>query len=295
MNKPLISMSIGAIGSPSFPEPEVIREVANAGFDRIDYRMTDPALIFDQDTFRPYLIQLAETANQCGIGIHQVHGPYLPFFNKAPDPESLFDAQLLALQNAEEAGIPFMVFHPCVFTWCLQDIGREEAAERNFQWFSRFIPFLQNSRIKLCIENCYYDFWYDDSTPSTFGSCASELIRITDEVNRLAGMEVLGVCFDSGHAHCSGADEVAMAAALGKRIWTLHLHDNDSSNDHHFLPHTIENGVRWEELMQTLTRTGYAGTLNFELDNHLMTRSRELTRSVLALICEAGSYLRTLM
>ena len=85
-----------------------------------------------------------------------------------------------------------------------------------------------------------------------------------------------------------------MAEKLGKRILAVHLHENDRNDDYHLPPFTIIGGVPWKELMQTLGKIGYEGTLNFELDGLVLRKSPEMTETGMKLIYDIGTHLRAL-
>lgn len=273
---------------------EAIRRIARAGFDKMDLKMTRRDMIYRPDLFFKELDHCGEIARECGLGFGQAHGPYSAGLDKELDPEILHRAQLLALQGAERIGIPYLVVHPCVYTWCMGDKGRKEAAEKNLEWFLRFIPFLKNSTVKMCIENCYLDDLETGTVKATFGCDPEEMNLLVDELNMRAGKQVFGVCMDTGHCHCSGGDVVTMAKTLGKRILALHMHDNDGRDDYHMPPFTIKGGLPWKALMETLGEIGYEGTLNFEIDSLILRKTPEMSESGMKLLYDIGVHLRTL-
>jgi len=267
---------------------------AKTGYEKIDLGMTGRGAISDPEGLFAKLDLYAQAAKACGVQFGQAHGPYSPAMDKESNPEVVFQAQLLALQGAERIGIPYLVVHPCVYSWCMGKNGREEAAAKNMEWFSRFVPFLQKSKVILCIENCYIDDFDAGVVRDTFGCAPEELIELVDTLNAKAGKTAFGVCLDVGHCHCSGGDVVEMARKLGNRILALHVHDNDGTDDHHMPPFTTDQGIDWEGLMGALAEVGYAGTLNFELDTLVMRKSPELLESGMALLYDIGLHLRAL-
>ncbi len=63
----------------------------------------------------------------------------------------------------------------------------------------------------------------------------------------------LGLCFDSGHAHCYSGLGVSGALTLcAEQIVTCHLHDNDGSGDQHNPPG--EGSIVWETMISTLKK-----------------------------------------
>ncbi len=58
-----------------------------------------------------------------------------------------------------------------------------------------------------------------------------ELLTFVAECDRPA----VGICYDSGHAHVTG-DAAAVLGAYATYVVTVHLHDNDGSDDQHLIP-----------------------------------------------------------
>ncbi|RKY58342.1 MAG: hypothetical protein DRP95_06055 [Candidatus Latescibacterota bacterium] len=73
--------------------------------------------------------------------------------------------------------------------------------------------------------------------------------------------EVLGLCWDTGHAHIAGEGE-KLLRKLGDRLVTVHIHDNDGTKDEHLLPGY--GTIDWASYMAELDRCGYEGPLMFE-------------------------------
>lgn len=71
----------------------------------------------------------------------------------------------------------------------------------------------------------------------------------------------LGFCFDSGHAILTGQDD--LVDRYGERLVATHLHDNDSSGDHHHLPGT--GLADWPRILSAIDRSNYTGTINLEV------------------------------
>lgn len=73
----------------------------------------------------------------------------------------------------------------------------------------------------------------------------------------------LGFCYDSGHENCftKGTDFLSQ---YGSRLMALHLHDNDGTDDHHWIPG--EGNIDWQELIKKLKGTGYSGPIALEVE-----------------------------
>ncbi len=72
----------------------------------------------------------------------------------------------------------------------------------------------------------------------------------------------VGLCYDSGHENVQGAC-FRLLERFGRRLLTLHLHDN-SGWDSHMLP--FEGNIPWMRLPGILEAIGYAGSMLLEAD-----------------------------
>ncbi|MBR6602730.1 MAG: sugar phosphate isomerase/epimerase [Clostridia bacterium] len=276
-----------------FISPEdAMEKIKNVGFDAMDYRMTEVGIWKNPEKFFSMIERHKNAAEKCGIFLGQTHGPYMTPCDDDEKTKELFEAQKMSIKAAEILGIPYLVFHVCVYSGHLSEEERKIAGEKNIAWFSRLIPYLKNSPVKVCIENCYIDLPDESGCYPTFGSCGEEMVYLIDSLNEKAGFTAFGACLDVGHCHTCGGDAPRMARLLGKRLLALHLHDNDRRNDYHLPPFCSANGIDWEELAKALGEIEYKGTLNFEIDSLIVRRSPELTQATLELFLEIGKEFR---
>lgn len=70
-----------------------------------------------------------------------------------------------------------------------------------------------------------------------------------------------GVCYDAGHCHCHFNDKFSWQKFKNK-IFAIHLHDNDQSDDQHLLP--FEGTIDWQELVNHLNNANYNGPVILE-------------------------------
>ena len=73
----------------------------------------------------------------------------------------------------------------------------------------------------------------------------------------------LAFCYDSGHEHGYGQyPGTDLLEKFGDRLVTVHLHDNDATDDQHLMP--FNGTASWDVIMARLKKTGYKGDLLFE-------------------------------
>lgn len=74
--------------------------------------------------------------------------------------------------------------------------------------------------------------------------------------------ENVGLCFDSGHYHAYFDDEFDFEF-FKDRIFAVHLHDNDKSDDLHLLP--FDGTIDWINVIEELKESNYRGPVTLEL------------------------------
>lgn len=72
----------------------------------------------------------------------------------------------------------------------------------------------------------------------------------------------VGICFDSGHYHVHFNDKFKFEL-FKDRIFAVHLHDNDKSDDLHLMP--FEGTINWKEVISKLKECNYTGPITLEL------------------------------
>ncbi len=71
----------------------------------------------------------------------------------------------------------------------------------------------------------------------------------------------IGVCYDSGHAHCHFKDDFDFAAFKNK-ILAVHLHDNHGETDEHLL--AFDGTTNWQKVVEGLKQANYNGPIVLE-------------------------------
>ena len=80
-------------------------------------------------------------------------------------------------------------------------------------------------------------------------------------VNNIKDKNV-GICFDVGHYHAHFNDEFDFEF-FKERIFAVHLHDNDKTDDLHLLP--FEGTIDWKYVIKKLKECNYNGPVTLEL------------------------------
>ena len=177
--------------------------------------------------------------------------------------------------------------------WNLGDHDKtyEDIHNLNMKMYSSLIPTLVKSNVTVCLENLFSG--HNGINYQGHCSDSNQGINDIDYLNNLAGKEVFGLCFDTGHANLLHQDQRVMLSQYGKRVKALHIHDNDGAGDLHQSPFT--GRIDWDNFCEGLRLAGYDGDLSFETfrqTNLAMDFDENLVYPWMKLIYEIGLSLK---
>lgn len=234
-------------------------------------------------------------AAAAGITINQMHMPYPVYVPKAGKEINDYLWNQVAPKSMAVCaffGCPHIVIHGFKLAHFL---GAEELEWQETEKFINSIaPFAKEMGITICIENLY------DSIGGHLveGPCcnAKKAAERIDSFNDKYGAEVLGLCFDTGHANIVGIDFEKFITTLGSRLKVLHIHDNDGISDLHQIPFTFtrmrENlsSTDWEGFIRGLRNIKFDKVLSFETAPVLTSFPGPMKQDVLGFISRIGRY-----
>lgn len=244
-----------------------------------------------EDFFAPH----KQGAEAVGIKIHQMHMPYPVHVPGATEEVNDYLRRQVAPKSmglCHYFGCRYMVVHGFKLSYYL---GSEEAEWRETEAFLESLaPYAKEAGITICIENLY------ESRGGRIkeGPCcdAGKAVERIERMNDRYGAEVLGFCFDTGHANLVGIDMEKFLARLGSHLKVLHIHDNDGIRDLHQIPYTFtktrENraSTDWGGFLKGLRNIGYEGVLSFETSPSLSSFPEEMKADVLTFIARIGRH-----
>ena len=228
-------------------------------------------------------------AEHAQIIINQMHMPYPMYVPEGNHEVNCYLREVVAPKCMEICsffGCPYIVVHGYKL---IHMLGMED---REWEQTERFLDFLapmaKEMGITICIENLY------DREGNHFveGPCCNAVraIERIDRINEKYHAEILGFCFDTGHANLIGIDFENFITTLGHRLKVLHIHDNDGRGDLHQIPYTFtatrENkpSTDWEGFIQ------FDKVLSFETAPVLGAFPDEMKETVLGFIAQIGGY-----
>lgn len=236
-----------------------------------------------------------EAAKAAGIRIHQMHMPYPNYVPQADNELNDYLKNVVARKSMKICaflGCRYIVVHGFKLAYYL---GSEEAEWEKTQEFIEFLaPMAGELGITICVENIYTNI----GSHIVEGPCcdAGKAAARIDAINRKYGADILGFCFDTGHANLVGLDFEDFMVTLGDRLKVLHIHDNDGVGDLHQIPFTFTKSrdnkasTDWTGFLKGLKRTGFSKVLSFETAPVLMAFPDVMKEDVLGLIAGIGRY-----
>ncbi len=236
-----------------------------------------------------------EAAKAVDIEINQMHMPYPNYIPNGSREINEYLWNVVApksMQICAFFGCPYIVVHGFKLANCLGSEADEW--ERTEKFLDFLAPMAKEMGITICIENIYTSI----GGHIVEGPCCDvrKAVYRIDRMNDKYGAEILGFCFDTGHANLVGLDFEKFITALDYRLKVLHVHDNDGVADLHQIPFTFtktrENrtSTDWDGFIKGLRNVRYSGVLNFETAPVLTAFPDEMKTDVLAFIAKTGEY-----
>lgn len=236
-----------------------------------------------------------EGAKKAGIYINQMHMPYP---NYVPNGSRELNDYLW--NNVAPKSMKICAFFECPYIVMhgfklARNLGSEELEwEQTEKFIDSLAPMAKEMGITICIENLYNSI----GTHIVEGPCcnARKAAERIDRINEKYGAEILGFCFDTGHANLVGINFEEFISTLDYRLKVLHIHDNDGIGDLHQIPFTFtrsrENAVAtdWDGFVRGLKRIKFDKVLSFETAPVLTAFPDEMKQDSLAFIAKIGNY-----
>ena len=232
---------------------KILDIIKEAGFSCYDATLflKDGARAKDihEDEFVKNAIELRKYADSIGLTCEQAHS-----FFAAGTSDDVFEKRYkvipIDMHVASILGAKAIVIH-AINEWDF---------DKNIEYLRRFIPYAHKYNIKIAVENT----WGVEnnkivpmctSTPESF-------VKVLDTLND----EYVVACLDIGHAEMNqmGTSAVEMIKALGKRLYCLHIHDNDKWCDAHQVPYTHK--IPFKTILKCLKENDYQGNITFEVE-----------------------------
>lgn len=212
---------------------ETIYSIKNANFKNVFVQLYDENWQYTQE-------EQVKLCKKLGFNIIFAHLGYQninSIWEVGIDGDNLVDRYKNDIKNCKENGIPMVVMHLT---------SKKQApmyGEIGLNRIKKITQYAKELDIKVAFENTKIK-----------GYLEYVLENIKDEN--------VGICFDSGHYHVHFNDEFNFDF-FKNRIFAVHLHDNDKSDDLHLLP--LDGTINWKYVMEKLKECNYNGPITMEL------------------------------
>ena len=222
--------------------------------------------LLDKNDYKDIFGDLIEFLKDSSITFNIAHAPihYPFFFNtyyKRDDIDTLKNRILKSLDISKEIGVKRIVIH--VGTYLDKDYNYDinKSIEHNIKYLEPFVKKAIENNILIAIENGT-QMEKDDPLFKNTAPYIDELIRIVEYYNKKYDKEVLGVCFDFGHANVGNLDMYNEIVKIGNKLIVTHIHDNYGTDSHN---QPFDGTINWDDVRKALTDINYNGELTSEV------------------------------
>ena len=239
-------------------------EIKNSGFSHVNW---NPDAGYSYVYAQSEMDFIAEMLAEAGLKAWSVHGSHgkntvsevgRPFSETRKDFLSPYEWQRQAgldlirnrLEFAERIGSPNIVMH----------VDLDEAELRTSEGHRAFCDRLHRSFEEIA-EDCART-GVSIAVENLFSAPIERILEVFGTLFDRHPAEVVGLCYDSGHAELSDPGEFKLLEAYGHRLICTHLHDNRSIKDDHLLPG--DGNLDWDRLLKLIAESSYKPPLNFE-------------------------------
>lgn len=206
----------------------------------------------EESDFLRLLREELELAEQAGIVISQIHGPwrYPPRDGTPEERAERKEKMEKCFRAAKLLKCKYVVIHPIMPFGTKVDPDPEGFFQMNVDFFRALIPAAKENGVTICIENMPMSRLAISPPAETL-----RLIEAVDDPN-------VGFCLDTGHSIVRGVQPGEAVRMGAKYLRVLHVHDSDGVQDRHWYPGT--GAVDWDDFTAALKGVGFAGVLSME-------------------------------
>ena len=164
---------------------------------------------------------------------HDINSIWLP----TPEGDLVVESYIKDIKVCKENNIPMVIMHLTRKT--IAPMYNEIGLKR----LQKIVDYAKSLDIKVAFENT---------------KIKGYLEYVMDNISN----DNVGICFDSGHNHAHFNDELDLSR-FKDRVFAVHLHDNDQSDDLHLIP--FDGTINWGKLINDLKESNYSGPITLEL------------------------------
>ncbi len=243
-----------------------IKRLEESKFDHANLNFFEIQELLDKNNYEEIFNDLVDFLNASSITFNIAHAPihYPFFFNtyyKRDDVEVLKNRILKSLDISKRVGVKRIVIHVGTYLDENYNYDMEKSIEHNIKYLEPFVEKAVENNILVAIENGTQmekdEPLFKNTTPYI-----DELIKIVEYYNKKYNKEVLGICFDFGHANVGKLDMYKEILKVGNKLIVTHIHDNFGTDSHN---QPFDGTINWKDVNKALTDINYDGELTSEV------------------------------
>ncbi len=243
-----------------------IKRLEDSKFKYANFNFFEIQELLDKDDYKVIFNELIKFLNASSITFNIAHAPiHYPFFFNTyynrNDIDVLKDRILKSLDIAKEIGVQKIVIHVGTYLDENYNYDVEKSIEHNIKYLEPFVKKANENNILVAIENGTQmekdEPLFKNTTPYI-----DELIRIVEYYNNKYQKEVLGICFDFGHANVGKLDMYNELTKIGSKLKVTHIHDNYGTDSHN---QPFDGTINWDDVRKALKDISYSGELTSEV------------------------------
>lgn len=222
--------------------------------------------LLDKDNYGEIFDDLVDFLNNSAITFNIAHAPiHYPFFFNTyytrADIGILKDRILKAIDISKRVGVKKIVIHVGTYLDENYDYNIEKSIEHNIKYLAPFVEKAVENNILVAIENGT-QMQKDEPRFKYTAPYIDELIKIVEYYNKKYNKEVLGICFDFGHANVGNLDIYKEIVKIGNKLIVTHIHDNYGTDSHN---QPFDGTINWKYIRRALIDINYNGELTSEV------------------------------
>ena len=243
-----------------------IERLENSKFDFANLNFFEIQELLDKDNYEEIFKELTNILKHTTIRFNVAHAPihYPFFFNnyyKRSDINILENRILKAIDISKEVGVKKIVIHVGTYLDKNYNYNMEKSIEHNIQYLEPFVEKAAKNNILIAIENGT-QMQKDEPAFKNTAPYIDELIKIVEYYNRKYEKEVLGICFDFGHANVAKLNMYIEIKKIGDKLKVTHIHDNYGTDSHN---QPFDGTINWDNVRNALIDINYDGELTSEV------------------------------
>ena len=243
-----------------------IERLENSKFDFVNLNFCEIQELLDKENYEKIFNKLLNILKDTTIKFNIAHAPihYPFFFNnyyKRNDINILENRILKAIDISKEVGVKRIVVHVGTYLDENYNYDMEKSIEHNIRYLEPFVEKAVENNILIAIENGT-QMEKDEPKFKNTAPFIDELIKIVEYYNGKYEKEVLGICFDFGHANVAKLNIYSEIKKIGNMLKVTHIHDNYGTDSHN---QPFDGTIEWENVRNALTDINYDGELTSEV------------------------------